>query len=139
MEIPVFLFTGFLDSGKTSFIRETVEDDQFSTGEKTLLIACEEGEVEYDETVLNKYNIFLEQVEDEEDFTEAYLQECSKKYQPEKILIEYNGMWRLEKMMTMKLPRRWEIVQIITTVAANTFDLYLNNMRSIVIDRKSVV
>ena len=57
MEIPVYLFTGFLDSGKTSFIRETVEDDQFSTGEKTLLIACEEGEVEYDETVLNKYNI----------------------------------------------------------------------------------
>lgn len=135
MEIPVFLFTGFLDSGKTTFIRETVEDDQFSTGEKALLIACEEGEIEYDEKILAKYNIFLEQVEEEEDFTDSYLQECYKKYKPEKVLIEYNGMWRLEKIMDMKMPKDWEIVQIITTVAANTFDLYLNNMRSIVMEQ----
>ena len=49
MEIPVYLFTGFLDSGKTKFIQETLEDVNFNNGEKILLVVCEEGEEEYNE------------------------------------------------------------------------------------------
>ena len=39
-EIPVYLFIGFLDSGKTRFIQETLEDPRFNAGEKTLLLVC---------------------------------------------------------------------------------------------------
>ena len=46
-EIPVYLFVGFLESGKTTFIQETFEDPNFDSGDKTLLLVCEEGEVEY--------------------------------------------------------------------------------------------
>ena len=48
MPIPVYAFTGFLDAGKTKFIQETLEDERFNTGERTLVLICEEGEEEYD-------------------------------------------------------------------------------------------
>lgn len=135
MDIPVFLFTGFLESGKTLFLRDTVEDPNFTEGQKTLLIICEEGEEEYDAKKLAAYNIDIVYVENEETFTESYLSELAKKYNPQKVLVEYNGMWRLEKILTMKMPKKWAIVQIITTVAAPTFDMYLTNMRSLVMEQ----
>ncbi|MBO5279513.1 MAG: GTPase [Lachnospiraceae bacterium] len=135
MEIPVFLFNGFLDSGKTTFVQDTIEDEEFLAGEKVLLITCEEGECEYDEKELLKKGILLEKVEDEEDFTPEYLQSCQVKYMPQKVMIEYNGMWRMEKIYGMKLPKYWEIVQVITTVDASTFSLYLNNMRSLIMEQ----
>ena len=46
-EVSVFLFLGFLESGKTKFIQETLEDERMNTGERTLLLVCEEGEEEY--------------------------------------------------------------------------------------------
>lgn len=135
MDIPVFLFTGFLESGKTLFLRDTIEDPSFTEGEKTLVIVCEEGEEEYDSKKLAAYNIVIETVEDEDDLTPELLTGFAKKHSPRKILIEYNGMWRLEKILTMKLPKKWQIVQIITTVAAPTFDLYLANMRSLIMEQ----
>ena len=45
--MPVYLFTGFLEAGKTRFIQETLEDKRFCNGERTLLLLCEEGEEEY--------------------------------------------------------------------------------------------
>ena len=50
MELPVYLFTGFLESGKTKFIQETLEDSRFNAGERTLLLVCEEGVEEYEPT-----------------------------------------------------------------------------------------
>lgn len=135
MEIPVFLITGFLESGKTLFMNDTLSDTGFSNGKKTLLLLCEEGTEEYDEEWLAKVNTLVVPVESEENLTEEFLFECNKKYKPERVIIEYNGMWRLEKLYKMKLPRRWEIVQVITTVCASTFSLYLNNMRSQVMEQ----
>lgn len=135
MEIPVYLFAGFLDSGKTSFILESVMDPEFLADEKTLLIVCEEGECEYDEKKLLKNGVLLKMVESEEDFTEEFLAGCQAEYMPEKVLIEYNGMWRMEKIFGIHLPKKWEIVQVITIVDASTFSLYLNNMRSLVMEQ----
>lgn len=135
MSIPVFLIAGFLESGKTLFMSETLADTGFSNGTKTLLIVCEEGMEEYDEKALSSVNTTMISVESEEDFTEDFLNECNKKYKPERVVIEYNGMWRMQKLYDMKLPRKWELVQIITTVCAKTFQLYLSNMRSQVMEQ----
>lgn len=135
MDIPVFLFTGFLESGKTSFIKDTVEDPSFMEGQKLLLIVCEEGETEYDATALAKLNVAIEYVEDEEDFTADFLSTLAAKHSPKRVIIEWNGMWRLEKVLNVSYPRKWQIVQTITTVAAPTFELYLNNMRSVVMEQ----
>ena len=43
MEIPVFIINGFLESGKTSFIKDTLASEDFNDGESSLVIVCEEG------------------------------------------------------------------------------------------------
>lgn len=137
MEIPVFLFTGFLDSGKSTFIYDTLRDEEFATGEKTLLILCEEGEVEYDEEVLHKLNTFIVRVEKEEDFTGEFLKKCHSEYRPQRVLVEFNGMWQLKKLMNVEMPRKWVMAQIMCTIDSTTFNMYINNMKSLVMDQVS--
>ena len=73
-DIPVYLFTGFLEAGKTKFIQETMEDKRFNSGEPTLLLLCEEGEEEYDVSAFPCKDVFLHTIEDQEDFNPENLQ-----------------------------------------------------------------
>ncbi|MCR5118154.1 MAG: TIGR03943 family protein [Lachnospiraceae bacterium] len=133
---PVYLINGFLDSGKTSFIRFTLQQAYFQIKGTTLLILCEEGEEEYSEKVLNASKTIVHTLEDEAEFTPANLLTLEKKYQPERIIIEYNGMWN---MKGLSLPFHWNIEQQITCVDASTFPTYYSNMKSMVAEmiRKS--
>lgn len=106
METLVFVFSGFLESGKTNFINETLRDPNFSTGEKTLLIACEEGMEEYDTKELEKYNTYLVSVDEQEELTPEFLKKVNAEYRPKRVLIEYNGMWQLDYLMEMPLPKK---------------------------------
>ena len=135
MEIPVYLFSGFMDSGKTSLIKETLIEEDFGEGAKTLLIACEDGEVEYDETELAKANTTLVMIEEEEEFTESKLKELDLQYKPDQVFIEYNGTWEMATLLEMKLPKDWIIVQSLATVDATTFDMYLTNMRAMIMEQ----
>jgi len=131
--IPVYLINGFLESGKTDFISFTIGQDYFRTGERTLLIVCEEGEQEYDPKLLKKTNTILELIEDEEDFTAEALEYLIKKDKVSRVVIEYNGMWN-HKEIKSKLPADWSIEQQITLIDASTFSMYYTNMRSMVAD-----
>ncbi len=124
----VYMINGFLESGKSEFIRYTLEQPYFRIKEKTLLILCEEGEVEFDDDLLKKSRTVLELIEEEEDFTPEKLLALEKKHKPERIIIEYNGMWNFKEM---KLPWHWKIEQQITTIDASTFQMYYTNMRSL--------
>ena len=101
--VPIYLITGFLESGKTSFLSFTLQQDYFRTEGKTLLILCEEGEEEYDEEALAKDNVVAEVIEKEEDFTPERLQALDIIHQPERVVMEYNGMWLVSKFEEMKL------------------------------------
>ena len=125
---PVYVINGFLESGKTEFISFTLEQPYFQTKGTTLLILCEEGEKEYDETLLKKSDTVVELVEEEADFTPAHLLELEKKHKPERIIIEYNGMWNYKNA---KLPWHWKIEQQITIIDGSTFPMYYTNMRSL--------
>ena len=131
MEVPVYLITGFLECGKTTFIKETLTSPDFADGTKTLLLVCEEGEEEYDEKEFSRHNIDILTVENEEDLTPEYLDQMHKYYKPGRVFVEFNGMWDAKAFVENKLPRRWQIAQTITLVDASTFEVYLNNMRSI--------
>lgn len=135
MEIPVYLFSGFMDSGKTSLIKETLIEENFGEGAKTLLIACEDGEVEYDEAELAKANTKLVMIDEEEEFTEEKLKELDNQYKPDQVFIEYNGTWEMATLMEMNLPKGWMIVQALATVDATTFDMYLANMRAMIMEQ----
>lgn len=129
-DIPVYLFTGFMDSGKTTLVEETLFENNFGDGSKGIIIMCENGEKEYDEAKLATINFKLVTVEEEEDFTPAKLQEIQDTYQPEQIFIEYNGTWGMDKLLEAKMPEGWVIVQSLATVDSTTYDLYMNNMRA---------
>ena len=133
---PVFIVNGFLESGKTEFIRYTLAQPYFQVRGKTLLIVCEEGEEEYDDVLLKKSRTVMEVIDEEEDFTPTQLLELEKKHKPERIIIEYNGMWNYKEM---KLPFNWKIEQQITTIDASTFPMYFTNMKSLLAEmlRKS--
>ena len=128
-EIPVFLINGFLDSGKTTFISETIAQGQFDEAKKKLLIVCEEGETEYDEELLKKHKMDMVVLE-QEDFTAQKLAELDKEFDPWLVLIEYNGMWEVSLLEDMEKPFGWTIYQRITLVNAGTFELMWNNMKS---------
>ena len=132
MNIPVYVIAGFLDAGKTQFINGTLADG-FARKDRTLLIRCEEGEEEYDPALLR--NVTVVDVEDEEDLTREFLQECEKKYRPRQVMVEYNGMWQLETLWNEALPPNWFIVQTFTFVEASTFELYARNMAQQTMDK----
>ncbi|MCM1325151.1 MAG: hypothetical protein NC094_13495 [Bacteroidales bacterium] len=133
---PVYMINGFLESGKTEFIRFTLNQPYFQIKGKTLLLVCEEGETEYEEALLKKSRTVLEIIENEEDFTPAHLTELERKHKPERIIIEYNGMWNFKNV---KLPMFWKVEQQITTIDGSTFPMYYTNMRSLLAEmiRKS--
>ena len=96
--IPVYFINGFLESGKTEFIKYTIAQPYFKSKGTTLLILCEEGELEYEEELLKKTKTVMEVIEDEEDFNAEYLMELEKKHKPERIIIEFNGMWNMKEI-----------------------------------------
>ncbi|MBO5353275.1 MAG: GTPase, partial [Lachnospiraceae bacterium] len=125
--VPMYLITGFLDSGKTTFLRDTLQDSEFLDGEKTVLILCEEGEEEYDMDILAQKNVTVLTVEEEEDLNPRFLMDVKKTHKPEKVMIEFNGTWSVSKFMENGFPGGWEVAQMITTVDATTFESYMSN------------
>mgnify|MGYP000438199155 CR=1 FL=1 len=132
--VMVYLMTGFLDSGKTQFLKFTLEQDYFQIDGKTLLILCEEGEEEYDPMEMLRYGVVIERLEDQEDLTEEWLEEMDRKHEPERVVIEYNGMWKVSDFENMKLPEGWAIEQKLTTVDASTFQMYLANLKPLFVE-----
>ncbi len=133
-EIPVYLFMGFLESGKTSFIQDTLEEDYFNDGQTTLIFACEEGEEEYDDEILEKAKSIVVYVEDEEDFTTDFINGELEKIHPDRVIIEYNGMWMLKNLFEAVEGTPLDIFQTLTMANAETFDIYMNNMRSLAVE-----
>ena len=129
-EIPVYLFTGFMDSGKTTLVNETLFENDFAEGGKGIIIMCEDGDVEYDPEKLKTVNFQVVTIDSEEEFTEEKMKEINLQYLPEQVFIEYNGTWGMDKILEMNLPKDWIIVQSLATVDSTTFEMYMNNMRA---------
>ena len=134
IRVPIYLITGFLESGKTTFLRFTLDQDYFQIDGKTLLILMEEGEEEYDTKALAKNNTVVEVIEKEEDLTTERLEAMEIIHQPDRVVIEYNGMWLVSRFYDMKLPFGWGVEQQITCVDGSTFQVYMANMKSIFMD-----
>ena len=134
IRVPIYLVTGFLESGKTTFLDFTLQQEYFAIYGKTLLIFCEEGEEENDMDKLKLTNTVVEVIEDEEDLTPQRLAAMDIIHQPERVVIEYNGMWLVSKFEQMELPEGWGIEQEITCVDATTYQVYMANMKSLFMD-----
>ena len=135
-QIPVYLFIGFLEGGKTHMIQESMEDERFNSGEKTMLICCEEGIDEYDVSRFWGKNVYIENIENEEDLTLEALDKITNMHIIDRIIVEYNGMWKLENLF-MNMPDSWDVYQCVMAAQCSTFELYNANMRSLMFDKLS--
>ena len=133
-QIPVYLFTGFLEAGKTKFIQETLEDKRFNKGEPTLLLVCEEGVEEYAPEQFSGHRVKLKAVEDEAELTPENLARWLAQAEAERVLVEYNGMWMLDSLYNA-LPEGWLVAQEFMFAYAPTFLSYNANMRQLTYDK----
>lgn len=119
----IYFVNGFLQAGKTTFVKELLSQDYFDTGEKTLVLLCEDGTEEYTDDFYREHHLTVEMIEDEEEFTEEKLKEVEEKTNPERIIIEFNGMWNPEHKLDY-----WsgEQIMMIVIIDASTFIRALN-------------
>ncbi|MDO4478498.1 MAG: GTP-binding protein [Lachnospiraceae bacterium] len=133
-DIPIYVITGFLESGKTTFLNNTIHQDYFRIKGRTLLICCETGEMEYDPADLKRLNTAVEMITKAEDFNADTLKMLDKKHKPERVLVEYNPFWGLEKMYSVKLPRYWDWAQHIVIADASCFQAYMQTLMPVISD-----
>lgn len=133
MNIPVYLFTGFLGGGKTTFIQDTLTTPDFNGGERTLLLVCEEGEVGFDSTKFAD-PVYIETIKDVKDLTPENLERIERKHEIDRVMVEYNGMWMLQSLFD-NMPRRWVIAQEMTFFDGSTFLMFNKNMRQLCFDK----
>jgi len=123
----VYFVNGFLDAGKTSFIQDLLEEDYFEIKGTTLLILCEEGEVEYDDFLMDHLKVVIKKIEEEENFNSEYIARLEEEVKPERIIVEYNGMWDRKDLI---FPKQWDDIMEIVIIDAGTFEIYAANMKS---------
>lgn len=128
MKPPVYIFNGLLEGGKTTFIKEILSDANFTADEKSLLLRFETGIEDYDAAFLEKYNTVLVDFEDEHEVTTAALKKAALAVKPDRVLIEFNGMWDLGHFIDEVLPASWELYQIVASINGATFELYSANL-----------
>ena len=135
-QIPVYLFVGQLESGKTKFIQETMEDPNFDSGDKTLLLVCEEGEIEYDPKKFAFGGVHVAQIEDKSELTQENLTALEKKSGCGRVIIEYNGMWLIQDLYDA-MPDNWLVYQSLATADGTTIKTYAGDsaMRSLLLDK----
>lgn len=132
--VAVFLFTGFLEAGKTKFIQGTMEDRSFNKGEKTMILVCEEGEEEFDLSGSIMKNVCVKTIDDPEELNPENLSRLAGECGAERVMVEYNGMWQLQQLF-QNLPEDWAVYQEMFFVDSSTFLQYNKNMRSLVVDK----
>ena len=123
-KLPIFVINGFLEAGKTQFMKFTMQQEYFQTDGNTLLIVCEEGEEEYDKALLDATHTTVKYIDDISDLTKEKMEEFTKEVNPERVLIEWNGLWEQDKIL---IPESWFINQMITIYDTSTLDLYIKN------------
>ena len=136
MAAPVYLFTGFLDSGKTTLIQDTLNDPSFmDEGSRTLLLCFEEGETVYDSELMQEKQVFVEYYDDPAVLSEEKMHELDTIYHPDQVFIEWNGTLAVPDILLSGMPDYWPLVQILTTVDASTFELYMGPLRQMMYEQ----
>jgi len=134
MRIPVYLFTGFLEAGKTKFIQDTLAGRILIKDGNILLLVCEEGIEEYDPSEFSNPNVYCEYVENESDLSPEFLYALLRKHDAAMVMVEYNGMWQ-NKSLYENMPPEWYIHQELFLCDSKTIENYNKNMRSLVVDK----
>ncbi|KGN00187.1 cobalamin biosynthesis protein [Clostridium botulinum] len=131
MKCDIEIVTGFLGSGKTSFINALVESTLVKN-EKIIIITCENGNTKLNNFIIDNSQIVFDSCTNEGDLTPEHIKELIDAHSPHRIIIEYNGTQPLEnflKVITHNISRKlWKITTVFFTIEAKTFNIYISNM-----------
>lgn len=140
MKTQIDIVSGFLGSGKTSFINKLLENNGLSK-DRIVILQCETGEIEIDNQIIEGKNVYLKSVVKDSSFDSNYIVEVIKKYLPQRIIIEHNGMEKLGELLNTlnesSIRKNCVIGTIVHIIDAATFDVFMNNMGSILIEQIS--
>ncbi len=138
MDTPVYLFTGFLEAGKTKFLQDTLCDPSFfeSGKDRTLVLLCEEGEIELEPDKFASPDVFIEIIDDQKQVNPDKLEALRRKHNATRVMIEYNGMWLVNDLF-QSMPEDWAVYQEFLFVDSSTIAVYNANMRNLVVDKLS--
>lgn len=129
MKTSLYLFTGFLESGKTTTIKYMLQNGSLGTEErKTLLILCEEGDEEFPQDLLAKFDIHLEVISRQEQYTAAYLEGLLENHKCTDVIVEYNGFWPSARVY-LELPPGWYVKEKYFCADASTIAAYGVNLK----------
>lgn len=138
MGTEVFIFAGFMDSGKTTALQGVLSKNADELTDRALIICTEAGETEYSLELLKEYDVDVVYCNEEHPVTAGMLEEIDKAYNPKRVYLEFNGMWDLRMFLGQQLPAGWDINYIFSLVDAQTYDMYLRNMRQIIMNPLAV-
>ena len=129
---PVYVFSGFLDAGKTTAIKESLLDPNFNDGETTLIIAFEQGDVEYDEEFLYDSNSMVVYLDDIKELDQKKVEELDAAYKPDRVVIELNGMQDDNLLFKEVTGNQWLIVDYLTFFDATQLKFQMLNWKQFV-------
>ena len=127
---PVYLFTGFLGAGKTTFIKETLEHHEFGDDGRTLLLICEHGEAEYEPEKFVGPGVIVEHIRSESALNDVNLGRMEHRGGFDRVVVEMNGMWENQKLFAA-MPPNWLIAQEMALFDTTTFLMFNQNMRQL--------
>ena len=131
-EIGVYVFAGFLEGGKTSYIRSLLSGPDVSRDMKPLVLQTEEGIEELDP--IPGLRMTVRQITELEEITPERLWELEDESDCNTILLELNGMWQEEDIFA-RFPENWIPFRKFVLADAGTFLTYNANMRALAADK----
>lgn len=131
MSANIDVITGFLESGKTSFIKEILNSENTKVYEKILILVCEEGIESYEETLTTNKNVSFRYIENPSAMNRENIKNLLEEEEPDYVIIEYNGTWDINLLLDMKIPVEYEIRNILFLSEADKFYIYFNNMTNL--------
>ena len=129
--IPVYIVAGLLDSGKTSFIKSTLLQQDWLNKGHTPVLMCESGEVEFTDEEKRQYDLIPIEIPEAETFSLSFCEELTRSADPAQIIIEFNGMWSLQDFLKREFPKNWGLAGIYSTVNGEDLELVMTNMRNL--------
>ena len=129
---PVYVFSGFLDAGKTTAIKESLLDPGFNQGETNLIIAFEQGDEEYDDDFLFNSNSYIVYLDDIKELDRKKIAQLDDDYYPDRIIIELNGMQDDNELFAKDGSLNWVIADYLTFFDATRLKNQMLNMRQFV-------